>query len=80
MWGADSWDNDSAIFTINSAENQTIKYRFIDGNGNALTDLTYTAVEGGWLLTGMTAVPEPAEWAMIFGGIALGLAIYRKRK
>ena len=25
-------------------------------------------------------VPEPAEWAMIFGGIALGLAIYRRRK
>ena len=27
-----------------------------------------------------SAVPEPAEWAMIFGGIALGLAVYRRRK
>jgi hypothetical protein len=27
-----------------------------------------------------SAVPEPAEWAMILGGIALGLAVYRKRK
>ncbi len=27
-----------------------------------------------------TAVPEPAEWAAIFGGIALALAIYRRRK
>jgi len=26
------------------------------------------------------AVPEPAEWAMILGALALGFAIYRKRK
>ena len=32
----------------------------------------------GWLT--MTAVPEPAEWAAIFGAIALGLAVYRRRK
>ena len=31
-----------------------------------------------WL--NLTTVPEPAEWAMIFGGIALALAIYRRRK
>ena len=30
-------------------------------------------------LTG-TAVPEPAEWAAIFGAIALGAAVYRRRK
>ena len=34
--------------------------------------------ENGWLT--LVAVPEPAEWAMILGGIALGLAIYRRRK
>ena len=28
----------------------------------------------------MTSVPEPAEWAMLLGGLALGLAIYRRRK
>ena len=77
-WGIDSWDEENAVFTINSAENQTIKYQFVDSNGVALTGLSYTAVDGGWLLTG--AVPEPAEWAMIFGGIALGFAIYRRRK
>ena len=32
----------------------------------------------GWLT--LTAVPEPAEWAAIFGAIALGLALYRRRK
>ncbi len=26
------------------------------------------------------AIPEPAEWAAIFGALALGLAMYRKRK
>ena len=80
MWDADSWDSENAIFTIDSAPNQTIKYKFVDANGDALTNLTYTAVEGGWLLTGVVAVPEPAEWAVIFGSLALGLAIYRKRK
>ncbi len=28
----------------------------------------------------LTTVPEPAEWAVILGSIALGLAIYRRRK
>ncbi|MBR7106406.1 MAG: PEP-CTERM sorting domain-containing protein, partial [Opitutales bacterium] len=28
----------------------------------------------------ITAVPEPAEWAMILGGVALLFAIRRKRK
>ncbi len=32
----------------------------------------------GWLYS--PAVPEPAEWAMIFGAIALGFVAYRKRK
>lgn len=32
----------------------------------------------GWLST--TAIPEPAEWAAIFGAVALAAAIYRRRK
>ncbi|MBR7106511.1 MAG: PEP-CTERM sorting domain-containing protein, partial [Opitutales bacterium] len=35
------------------------------------------ATNGYWLTV---AVPEPAEWAMILGALALGFAIYRKRK
>ncbi|MBQ2722763.1 MAG: PEP-CTERM sorting domain-containing protein, partial [Opitutales bacterium] len=35
-------------------------------------------INNGWLVS--AAVPEPAEWAMILGALALGLAIYRKRK
>ncbi len=32
-----------------------------------------------WAVMG-SAVPEPAEWAAIFGAIALGFVIYRRRK
>lgn len=28
----------------------------------------------------INVVPEPAEWAMIFGAVALGFAVYRRRK
>lgn len=31
-------------------------------------------------IVGGPAVPEPAEWAIIFGALALGFAIYRRRK
>ena len=30
--------------------------------------------------TVLPSVPEPAEWAMILGSLALGLAVYRRRK
>lgn len=42
--------------------------------------LSKATVDGvdGYLLS--AAIPEPAEWAMIFGAIALGLAVYRRRK
>ncbi len=34
-----------------------------------------------WIvLAGTVAVPEPAEWAVIFGAVALGFVAYRKRK
>jgi hypothetical protein len=33
-----------------------------------------------WLSAVAPAVPEPAEWAMILGSLALGFAIYRRRK
>lgn len=47
-----------------------------DLHGESL--ISSLTVQNGWLIG--IAVPEPAEWAMIFGGIALGLAIYRRRK
>jgi len=48
--------------------------------GDALTQISQLYINNGWLSAIAPAVPEPAEWAMIFGSIALGLAIYRRRK
>ena len=58
---------------------------------NALEKITLNGQSGNlaWeeiLYNGGTAyqlglnIPEPAEWAAIFGAIALGLAVYRRRK
>ena len=43
--------------------------------GSALTDLVF---RDGFLYS--ATVPEPAEWAMIFGALALAVAAYRRRK
>lgn len=48
-----------------------------DLSGFSLSKATVGGVDG-YLLS--AAIPEPAEWAMIFGAIALGLAVYRRRK
>lgn len=58
-----------------------------DTNGNAIDISAYD----GWYFTNdgflniagypiSASVPEPAEWAMILGALALGFAIYRRRK
>ena len=39
----------------------------------------YDAAAGGYWLT-TVAVPEPAEFAAIFGALAIALAVYRRRK
>ncbi|MBQ2721572.1 MAG: PEP-CTERM sorting domain-containing protein [Opitutales bacterium] len=57
-----------ALEYITSTNNKDYFANFVI-SGNAL-NVFFTNV----------AVPEPAEWAMIFGALALGLAIYRRRK
>ena len=47
--------------------------------GAEFSKLYWNQVGSGHILS-LTAIPEPAEWAAIFGAIALGLAIYRRRK
>lgn len=37
-------------------------------------------ISESFVIIGSISVPEPAEWAMIFGALALGVAVYRKRK
>ena len=59
-----------------------IKLTAFDANNNEiiLSAGDYWDISTGYLNIVKAAVPEPAEWAVIFGAIALGLAIYRRRK
>ncbi|MBO5254344.1 MAG: PEP-CTERM sorting domain-containing protein, partial [Opitutales bacterium] len=56
--------------------------KYFDVIDDSLYALDVKAVNGEanafWVNT--VAVPEPAEWAMIFGAIALGFVAYRRRK
>ncbi len=46
-----------------------------------VVDFTFTDdKENGGVFINVATVPEPAEWAMIFGAIALGFVAYRRRK
>ncbi|MBE6412397.1 MAG: PEP-CTERM sorting domain-containing protein [Opitutales bacterium] len=68
-------------YAVSFYDGETLK-KTITITGADLSDysLEQATVDGvnGYVLA--VAVPEPAEWAMIFGGIALALAIYRRRK
>ena len=66
-------ENSIYVGTNSETISELAKARFYDSEKNLLN---VRVNESGWL----TAVPEPAEWAAIFGAIALGLAVYRRRK
>lgn len=74
----DGWTSElisSGEFEISAGEKITlIAY---DKAGNLLDGL-WSVDSNGYLFN--SAIPEPAEWAAIFGAIALGLAVYRRRK
>ncbi|MBE6413915.1 MAG: hypothetical protein E7035_05130 [Verrucomicrobiaceae bacterium] len=58
---------------------------FYTEDGSALRELGVNlwieeTANGSGIYTIYTQVPEPAEWAMIFGAIALGFVAYRRRK
>ena len=71
---------DERVFFVSSKDELTLHqgYTFLSDAGYALDFVkgTYNGQAGFWMM----AVPEPAEWAVIFGAIALGLAVYRRRK
>ena len=60
---------------IKNPNNVFEAYQTINGEEVKIQNLY---INNGWLSA--VAVPEPAEWAMILGALALGFAIYRKRK
>ncbi len=62
------------VYTYSGSDTSTIELLEYVKDTNMLG--SYFVDENGWI----TAVPEPAEWAMIFGAIALAFVAYRRRK
>ena len=82
-----SFDNEAKTITLNrSSGNCTIS--FVDKNGNAVNGESYsnfqigeTTIDGKvYVYATVTSIPEPATWSAIFGAIALGLVVFRRRK
>ena len=85
----DAFSSDGGILNIYNFTENTIKVgdnvgvkqaieqyvKLYDAAGIELDPAT--VIDGYIAFT--TSVPEPAEWAMLLGAIALGLAIYRRR-
>jgi len=74
-------ENKIFVIDVGTEEEQSVFLSRVTFTGLDKENLhfQYDATAGGYWLSNI-AVPEPAEWAMIFGGIALALAIYRRRK
>ena len=68
------------IEIVSSSKTGTLVFKGAEGVDLSNVVWTNSLVDGYWALTGMQAVPEPAEWAMILGSLALGLAVYKRRK
>ena len=73
---------ENTIFVENAVEISDVNSIFFAyaTKDDASTEFDQLYINNGWLSAIAPSVPEPAEWALIFGGIALGLAIYRRRK
>ncbi len=59
--------------------NTSLKISGLTKDGKALND-GWSIDSNGYLFNLGAVVPEPAEWAAIFGAIALAFAAYRRRK
>ena len=84
----DSFDNDAKTITLKDSGNNLHTISFVDKDGAAVNGESYsnfqigeTTIDGkDYVYATVTSIPEPATWAAIFGAIALGLAVYRRRK
>ena len=77
-----SFDVENKQVVVNEGSKNCV-LNFTADSGFDWDSITWTEdfmYEGNSYLRIGVAVPEPAEWAMIFGAIALGFAIYRRRK
>ncbi len=77
--------------TTLSAKDFSIFHKAEGGEWSEASDVSGVAYDGTTLsfvvshfssygFTALATIPEPAEWAAIFGAFALGFAIYRRRK
>ncbi len=69
-------DEDYITFVV------TVDQNLVPFNGNHSGGASYTTADGytSAIVTGSkVAVPEPSTYAMIFGAIALGFVVYRRR-
>ncbi len=71
------------IYVSGTQYTNAIKLVALDADGNEIVldkaDKWIIDTNGALNIVA-TAIPEPAEWAAIFGAFALGLAVYRRRK
>ena len=78
--GLISFDSDSKIVTDTpNINNIVLAYANIDGV-KTLLDLEWQTVGDKSFLYSQALVPEPAEWAAIFGALALAFVAYRRRR
>ncbi len=66
---------DSTSIVLSSIENDD-SFMALDSSGTKFE----ASLSDGVIEIGSVIVPEPAEWAVIFGILTLGFAIYRRRK
>ena len=89
--GFNTLGTDDKIVINGFAENTFGIKNHIDSDDSLLSQISASGVDQfywvkdnvanvWWLSAVAPAVPEPAEWAMILGSLALGFTIYRRRK
>ncbi len=76
------WENNKSfkIYDITCFDNENITWKLNDVEIEFGKDFVLSAVDGEAGAYWINQVPEPAEWATIFGAIALGFVVYRRRK
>lgn len=72
--------SDGGVLSVFYTEGSAVKkqrFSFLYESGDLIA-MKLVDGDGGKYLS--TAIPEPAEWAAIFGALAMGLAVYRRRR
>lgn len=76
---------EKSLVTGYDADNLTISVKsgtiaFVNNTGGDVFVGEKTIDGGEYIYISNTQIPEPSTWAAIFGAVALGVAVYRRRK